>query len=38
MSENYTSFENQNERGYSFIFDSFNPEDEAYSMFDDYLL
>ncbi len=38
MSENYTNYENQNERTVIFSFDKFNPDEEAYSMFDDYLL
>lgn len=38
MSENYNNFENQNERIVNFSLDNFNPEDEVYSMFDDYLL
>ena len=38
MSENYNNFENQNERIINFQLDNFNPDDEVYSMFDDYLL
>ncbi len=38
MSENYTNYDAQNERMVSFSFDKFNPDEEAYSMFDDYLL
>lgn len=38
MSENYNNFENQNERIVNIKLDNFNPEDEVYSMFDDYLL
>lgn len=38
MSENYANFENQNERLLNFTFDKFDPDEEAYSMFDDYLL
>ena len=38
MSENYSNYENQNERLIAFSFDKFNPDEESYSMFDDYLL
>ena len=38
MSENYFNYENQNERMAGFTFDKFNPDEEVYSMFDDYLL
>lgn len=38
MSENCSNFENQNERTLSFQFEKINPDEEAYSMFDDYLL
>lgn len=38
MSENYNNFENQNERLSNFQFENFNPDEEVYSIFDDYLL
>lgn len=38
MSENYNIFENQSERIINFQFENFNPDEEVYSMFDDYLL
>ena len=38
MSENYNNFESQIEKQWGFSFENFNPEDEAYSVFDDYLL
>lgn len=38
MSENYNNFENQNERIITFQIENFNPDEEVYSMFDDYLL
>ena len=38
MSENYNNFESQSEKQMGFSFESFNPEEEVYSVFDDYLL
>ncbi len=38
MSENYTNYENLIERNFTFQFEALNPEEESYSMFDDYLL
>lgn len=38
MSENYNNFENQCERIINFHLENLNPDEEVYSMFDDYLL
>lgn len=38
MSENYNNFENQSEKIINFQLENFNPDEESYSIFDDYLL
>ena len=38
MSENYNNFESQMEKHWSFSFENLKPEEEVYSVFDDYLL